>query len=55
MINSEIYYQLGKRDAIAELFMLFRINGKEKTLKDLAQKLGDNPHATYYLNEKANK
>ena len=52
---TQIYYNLGKCDAIAELFMHFRLYGKEETLKDLAQKLGDNPHATYYLNEKVHK
>jgi hypothetical protein len=48
-------YDFGRRDAIANLFLLIRQNGEKATLKDLAEQLvksdpvNPNCHAQWYL------
>ena len=46
-----IHYQLGKRDAIAELLMTVRVSGEVNALRDVAMQMEDNPHAAWYLKQ----
>lgn len=50
MTNEKLYHSIGKRDALAEILMMFR-NGDsyEKTILELAKQLPDNPHAQYFI------
>lgn len=54
-LSADLYVQIGKRDAIAEMFMLIRSMGIEKTLEKLAHELnkseptGKHIHADWYL------
>ena len=43
------YYKLGIRDAYVNLFMMFAVDGKEATLKQIAIDFSDNIHARNYL------
>lgn len=49
MEENKIAYQIGMRDMLANLFMEIRTNGIDKTLKNYAEILGDNPHAKDFL------
>jgi len=60
-MNHNEFYQIGKRDAIAETFMNIRLNGESAALCELANQLinsdakNPNPHAKWYLeNQKSN-
>lgn len=48
-----MFYGLGKRDALAETFMLIRNVGHDAALKELATALlescPDHPHAKWYI------
>ena len=52
----KIIYNIGKRDALAELFMLIRMEGVKKTLNRLAKELNatepkGHTHAQHYLDK----
>ena len=51
--NENLFYQLGCRDAMAELFMRIRSYGPDATLTGLAQELltadPQHPHALWFL------
>ena len=49
MMEPKDFYNLGKRDAYCELFMMIRVDGIDKTLKSIASQIRENPHAKLYL------
>lgn len=53
MEDKNIYYMLGKKDAVAEILMKIRIDGVDKTLESVARELltiePEHPHASWYL------
>ncbi len=49
--DSKMFYQIGHRDERANLFMMIRLDGVEKTLLELAKTISDNPHADWYLKQ----
>jgi hypothetical protein len=54
MNESSVFYQLGKRDCLADVLMLFRANPNEpiEIVRELAKQLlevdPDNPHAKFW-------
>ena len=54
-MEPKLLHQLGKRDAIAEMFMLVRLKGERTALRLIAEQLinsdteNPNPHAKWYL------
>lgn len=53
-IAHKFYYDLGRKDMIANLFMLLREEGVEAGLKKLAadyDAVESNPHVKWYLNQ----
>ena len=54
-MDQNIFYKLGKRDAVAQSLMLVRDKGERAALRELAQQLiasdkaNPNPHAKWYL------
>lgn len=54
MNDQTMWYQLGKRDAVVETFMLIRTKGERQALHEIAKLLNSdsenlNPHAKWYL------
>jgi len=43
------FYDIGKRDMLANLFMEIRMSSVEETLQRWAEMLPDNPHTKHYL------
>lgn len=51
-MEESTYYNLGKRDMVAEILMTFKMDDDyEKTLLRLSNLLPDNPHAKYFINK----
>ena len=50
METNNIYYQLGMRDLVAQLFCQIRSDGVEETLRALTEVCPDNIHVIHYLN-----
>lgn len=49
---NQYYHELGKRDAIAEMFTVIRfgdIENLNNTLIKIAKQLPDNPHAKWFI------
>ena len=58
MKDANVFYQIGRRDAIAEVLMLFRMNGDRAIVelaKELLRVLPDHPHAKWVLEKDETK
>ena len=47
--DENMFYEIGMRDMLAQLFMEIRLDDVDTTLKKYAELLKDNPHAQDYL------
>lgn len=53
MNTNGLIHNLGKRDCIAEIFMMIKLKGVDETLKKMADELlehdPDHPHAKWFI------